>query len=175
MSGGITVPGDWNDWRWSGRGRSTGPTPPSFLEFAGSGIFCWQFTNAKELHLSDLQLPHDYKEGTDLVPHIHWAPTTTGTYTGTWTLNLIGWLTIDTGEPVTAVQTVTAAFSGSLTAFEMQSQNFSDVIPGAGRKISSIIHARLALSLTAGASCALCGLDAHYQVDRLGSRQVTAK
>jgi len=57
----------------------------------------------------------------------------------------------------------------------MQSADFSAVITGANRKISSIICAKLTLTLTAGTSCFLAGLDAHYQMDRLGSRQITTK
>jgi hypothetical protein len=175
MSGGIIIPGDWDDWRWGGRGQGPGATLPPFDDLNTSGIYCYQFENGDILHFPELQLPHDYLEGSDLVPHIHWCPTTTETYTGTWTLDLVGWLDVATGTAIGTVLSVTAAFNTALTAFQMQTQAFSAVIPGLNRKISSILHAKLSLSLSAGTRCALAGIDAHYQKDRLGSKQEAVK
>jgi len=166
---------DWDDWRWGGNARSTGPTIPSFAQFNSTGIYCWQFANGKELHFTDLQLPHDYAEDTELVPHIHFCATSTTRITGTWTLDILSWLLPNAGTPE-AKQTITYAFDvNPPTIGTMIAANFSANMAGTGRKVSSCAMARLSLALSSGDLLALLGLDAHYQKDRLGSRQISSK
>ena len=177
MSGGIVIPGDYDDWRWGGRATQVvggGPDNPSFADIDSTGVYGYFFTNGKSLQFHDMQLPHDYKEGTDLTPHIHFCSSTTATYTGTWTLDFVGWLNVGSAVKST-VQTVTAAFDETLTAWTAKSINFSAVISGTDRKISSCGFAKLSLALSAGTSCLMMGLDAHYLKDRLGSSQTTTK
>ena len=171
----IINPTDYDDWRWTGSAAAPSTNPADLAEVNGSDVFAWRFTNGETLMFPDQQLPHDYKEGTDLFPHLHWCPSTTATYTGTWTLEYVDWLDAASGSAIQAKKTITAAFSASLTAYQMQSQLFSDVLTGTNRKISSIVHAKLTLTLSAGTSCFLLGLDAHYQKDRLGSTSPIAK
>jgi hypothetical protein len=159
----------YDDWRWAPTGKATGPNNPARTAINGASEEVWEFTNGKILHADGNQLPHDYKEGTDIIPHIHWCPSTTGTYTGTWTMKYVGWLSMANGEPIEVERTVTVSFNAAMTAFQNQSADFSAVIPGAGRKISSVIHASLTLTLTAGTSCFLNGWDGHYLVDGFGS------
>lgn len=168
-------PTDWDDWRWVGLGKGTGVNNPARTPINGYECEVWEFANGKLLHCDGNQIPHDYEEGTDITAHIHWVPSTTGLYTGTWTLKYSGWLDAATGTAMSAETTITAAFNASMTAFQMQSQNFSAVIAGAGRKISSMLNISLSLSLTSGASCFLVGFDGHYKKDRLGSKQITSK
>jgi len=172
---GILIPGDYDDWRWTGSAAAPPSSPAALAEVNATGIYAWEFTNGEALFFPDQQLPHDYKEGTDLIPHLHWMPSTTATYTGTWTLEVIYHLSVATGTALSAKETTTIAFNSAMTAFQMQSANFSATLTGTNRKISSILHARLSLALSAGASCFLNGLDAHYLKDRLGSTAATAK
>jgi hypothetical protein len=175
MSGGILIPGDWDDWRWGGRAQQVSGGPnPGFSEIDSTGVYGYFFSDGDVLQFHDLQLPHTYKEGTDLVPHIHFCASTTATYTGTWTLDFVGWLDIGSAVKSTK-QTVTAAFDESMTAWQAKSIDFSAVITGVDRKISSCAFARLSLALSAGTSCLMLGLDAHFQVDRLGSTEITTK
>lgn len=98
----LLPPGLYDDWRWSGRGRNFGPTIPAFADLMSSGVHCWQYENGDELHFSDLQIPHDYAEGTDMVPHLHWIPTTSEVYTGVWALEYVDWLSVTTGSSMQA-------------------------------------------------------------------------
>ena len=169
---GIKInPTDYTDWRWGGMAVDPiGAASPAALSQIGTtGVYAYTFTDGDTKSYHDLQLPHNYKEGTDLIPHIHFAPTTTATYTGTWTLTYVEWLGGYGGAPMLGPTTITAAFNSAMTQYEMQSINFSSVMSGAGRSISSMVHATLSLSLTAGTSVLLNGLDAHYQIDRFGS------
>lgn len=171
----IISPTDYDDWRWTGSAAAPPSGPAALADVNATGIYAWEFTNGEALFFPDQQLPHDYKEGTDVIPHIHWMPSTTATYTGTWTLEVIDFLSAAPGAALQAKTTLTAAFNASMTAFQMQTANFSATLTGTNRLISSILHARLSLSLSAGTSCFLNGLEAHYQKDRLGSVQATSK
>jgi hypothetical protein len=171
----IINPTDYDDWRWTGSAAAPATNPADLADVNASGVFAWRFTDGETLMFPDQQLPHDYKEGTDIHQHIHWCPSTTATYTGTWTLEYVDWLDAVQGSAIQAKKTITAAFNASLTAYQMQTQLFSDVLAGTNRKISSMVHAKLTLTLSAGTSCFLLGLDGHYQKDRLGSTQPTTK
>jgi hypothetical protein len=166
---------DYDDWNLIGFARPTGASDPVFSDINGSGIYNWVFTNGKELHVPGAQLPHAYKEGSVLVPHIHWCPTTTATYTGTWTLTMIDWLTVANGTALNGVTTVTAAFNAAMTAHQIQSQDFSATITGTNRKVSSIAMFKLSLALSAGAGCVLAGLDCHILKDSIGSDAINTK
>lgn len=172
----IIEPTDYDDWRWGGSGvNPPGAPSAAVLTEVDTTQWNWLFTNNSVLVFPDQQLPHDYAEGTDLIPHMHWAPTTTGTYTGTWTLTITDWLSNAPGSPRQAQTILTYAFNGSITAHQCQTSNFSAVLTGVGRKISSCLTAHLILSLSAGAGCYLLGIDAHYRKDRLGSSGATTK
>ena len=70
----------WNDLRVPFNSAKLGPlNPPSFVQWrdngAGStGVFGWEFAgNRLEQVYFDAQLPHGYKEGTPLSPHVHFV------------------------------------------------------------------------------------------------------
>jgi hypothetical protein len=172
----IVSPTDYDDWRWGGTGVNPPGAPAAAnLTEVQADEWLYVFTNNSVMAFPDQQLPHDYAEGTDLVPHIHWCPTTSATYTGTWTLLVTSWLGVATGSARQAKQTTTVAFNTAMTAGQMQSADFSSVLTGVNRTISSCLTATLKLALSAGSGCALLGLDAHYQKDRLGSAKITSK
>lgn len=176
MGGGIIIPGDYDDWRWAGSGvNPPGYPAPAVLTQYFSGPWLWSFADGSTMAFPDQQIPHDYAEGTDIVPHIHWVPKAGGIYTGVWTLTFYGWLSAAQGTAEEAPLVLTAAFDGSVNTGEVQTQNFSAVIPGLNRKISSMASLTLSLAQTAGDACGLVGLDGHYLKDRLGSKLITTK
>jgi hypothetical protein len=169
-------PPGYDDWRWGGSPIN----PPGLIaaavltEFV-TGVDAYLFTNNTAMSFVDQQLPHDYQEGTALVPHIHFAPTTTATYTGQWSLTYVEWLDVTPGTAMVGPTTITAAFNSAMTANQVQTVDFNAVLAGANRKISSCLNARLTLTLSAGTSLALVGLDAHYLKDALGSSLIAQK
>jgi hypothetical protein len=166
----------YDDWRWAGSGvNPPGAASPATLSEIATNQWGWVFVNNNVMIFPDQQIPHDYAEGTEIVPHIHFASTTSATYTGTWTLVITDWLSVADGSARQAQQTVTAAFNKAMTAHQAQLLNFSANMPGAGRLISSCATFYLSLALSAGTSLYLLGLDGHYQKDALGSRQITSK
>ncbi len=87
--GGTTTLVDtvWTDLRVSFTEAQPGPANnPGFDVFQGA-VRAYHFDpNAEEELFVIVQIPHSYKYGTDLHPHIHWAPTTTNTDPVRWCL-----------------------------------------------------------------------------------------
>lgn len=172
----LLVEDRWDDAQWLGQGvNPPGSVSPAVLTEVATNHWEWVFSNNNSKAFPAIQFPHMYKEGTDCIAHLHWIPTTTGTYTGTWTAIFNMMLTAESGEVFETPLTTTAAFNFSATAGQLVSQNFTPNIPGTGRKISSLGSAFLKLTLTAGASCILKGFDGHIERDRLGSVTSTSK
>ena len=177
----IVNPQDWDDWRWSGRGRPTGSNQPTFAQLGTTGMFAWRFTSGSQLYFSDLQLPHDYKEGTDLYPHVHFTVDGNAETEAGFELEWVEWLSagdnIPMGGPFDPIFIAGGVLGEFVQGLALPAPGPGGVvIPGANRKISSIIHARLTLvSLTGEAAIFLNGIDAHYQKDRFGSRNAFSK
>lgn len=64
--------------------KAAGIKDPTFAKFGdngagSSGVFVWGFPTGIERELFfSVQIPHGWKEGTDIYPHIHWATTVNG-------------------------------------------------------------------------------------------------
>lgn len=128
-------------------------------------------------------MPHDYKQGSNIYPHIHWAPTTDattnrvewvleyqwvnlgGTYAATTADQISGYLVVgDVGSPTETISarehTITPMGSGGIT--------------GLDKNISSVLMCRLYRNGTGSndtytSSAALLSLDLHYEIDSFGS------
>ena len=71
----------WDDYRIDPVARNTGAKAPTFGAFR-DGLYAYQFDDAqaaseKEVFF-DVQMPHDWKQGTSVYPHVHWAPLVAG-------------------------------------------------------------------------------------------------
>lgn len=125
------------------------------------------------------QLPHSYKEGTDIYPHIHWCPKTAGNGTTDvirWGLEYI-WANDEDVLPTSTIIYVDALVP--TTAKQIHMDAFDKLI-GTGMKISSIIKVRLFRNsshvndtFTGGAY--LFEFDAHHQIDTPGSIEMLSK
>lgn len=175
----ITVP-RWDDVKWLGVGVNPPGAPVSaVLTEVVANQWMWAFGDSAVMSYPEHQMSHDYLEESDFQPHLHWTPTITGTYAGTFTLVYNGWKSAANGTLKETTTTLTLAIAnGTYTAGTLYSQDFSGVIAGAGRKISSLATILLSLALPTkpgGGLIALAGFDGHYQVDSFGSRLIAAK
>jgi len=162
-----------NSFNLSGPGSPpTTSTTYGWLEFAGGST-----DNTASLQI---QMPHDWAEGTPIVPHVHWMRTATG---GgglvKWELDYrhapIGstmdasWTTLDN-----LAQRVVNGTPDNDTAFEHLISSFGEV-DTTGWGISDFVvcvlkrNANDTVNDTYGANAALLGFDIHYQRDAKGS------
>lgn len=154
--------------------RPSGTTPPAFVVFQDS-IYALQFTNAQtDIVYGAFEIPHSYKEGTDLELHIHWSPSTTNT--GNCVFNFAYTFAANGGTfGAEATKTLTQAGSGVVNKHQYVSAN--TLISGVGIGIGSIIA--FALSRPTGdaftGDAFLHSIGIHYRSDTLGSRLISSK
>ena len=170
----------WDDLRVPVTSAKPGNVLPEFGAFlAAGGLKTWLFDGggrAEEIHFT-VQLPHGYKVGTDLTPHVHWTPTDTGVGNVRWSLEYT-WIDIDgTFGASTTIHTVDAA---STTAWEHLRIDFATIDGSAITGISSMLVCRLFRDSadvldTYASDAALLEIDFHYEMDTFGSRTILTK
>ena len=124
----------WNDVVLGGTALVGGASAPD-LETFQTGIKLYTFDGASTAEEVNgiFEMPHDYKEGTDIRPHIHWAPINANAGNVKWQMEYtIAANTV--AFPANATISSTAAASGALK----HHANEFNVISGTGRKIGDI-------------------------------------
>jgi len=150
--------------------RPSGTTPPTFTVFKDS-IYAIQFTNAQtDIVYGSFEIPHTYKEGTDLEVHLHWSPDSTNT--GNCVFNFAYTIANMNGTfGAEATKTFTQAGSGTINKHQYVSNNTN--IDGSALYIGGIIV--FALSRPTGdaftGNAFLHSIGVHYEIDTMGSRQ----
>jgi len=169
----------WDDLRFQITTLATGGTPPDPGTFGPSGnIRCYLFDGAATLEAVEgsVQMPHAWKTGTAIYPHVHWAPTTTGLGNVIWQLDYywLGFGEAASGAPTTIAASATPAQGAPMgTAWKHMINSFSGITPTT-QGISSILMFRLFRDPanggdTYGDDAALMAFDVHYQIDSFGS------
>ncbi len=172
----------WDDIMVFPDATSKGASAPTRKEFKNN-VTLWWFSasivqDVQEVHFT-VQLPHSYKIGTPLGPHVHWT-TTTGTPSNTngrvvwgleYTVMSIGGAfpatTTITGDQV--ISTISIANTGQhlITALPQ--------IPSTNLGISAVLVCRLFRNASAteddfASPAGLLGFDIHFEKDTQGSR-----
>lgn len=166
----------WNDINFSGSALKPGSSSPTWATVLG-GLQGWTFDAAAVEELQGCEeVLHDYKEGSDIIVHIHWRPTTTNTGTVRWGLEY-SWTNI--GATATSTSTIYVEQASTGVVGRHQIIPFP-TIAGTGQKIGSMFQCRLfrdasnvADTYTGEAFMAQFGI--HYERDTLGSRGVATK
>lgn len=118
------------------------------------------------------QLPHAWKVGSDISPHIHWCKTTSASGAVNWRIKY-KWFNIGTVDPgLSALTAGSVGISDANTANSHALYEFPD-LSGAGKTISSMVCVYLERvndgNDTYAADVNLYEIDIHYQIDSLGS------
>jgi hypothetical protein len=156
---------DWDDLDFAMSIRSQGPSAPALTQIGTTGIWAWTFTNGKEAFFQR-QIPHKFKVGTIWHPHIHWMPTTSETYTGSFQLEYV-WHSATSGALSSKVTQDPVSFNSAMTAFDVKLTSLPQINTTMG--ISGIIFAKLNVVISSGTSIILSGIDWHGEVDSFGS------
>ena len=150
--------------------------PPVWSQISDTGVYAWAFQDGDIAHFQR-QIPHKFKTSqTGWKPHVHWMPTSSAQYTGTWSLTLTGHVTNPDPSQAPLITTITrtGSFNVAATAWQGHLTPLNDGTPGkaidgTGWGISTILFAKLVLTLSAGSSCVLSGFDMHGEIDAAGS------
>lgn len=185
----LTVGGiedGWDDLRVAAQSTKVGGSAPTWAKLRDSGggstgVYTYWFPDSgePEVHFA-VQIPHNWKNGTDLHPHVHWCTNvgTLGADRVCWNLEYT-WANIGTGVRqfgnTTNIQTYNISNDPATTinAYQHYISSF-DPIQGAGKYISTMLICRLSrvagnVNDTLGESAAFLEFDLHYEVDDLGS------
>jgi len=161
--------------------RTTGSTKPDLVAFNGTTLYQQEFALNAEVH-GNTEITHEYKEGTDIEVHIHWAPggTNNNARGVKWQFdyqiaNING--TFTAGSTLSVDVTLDA----NVTAFTHHVSAMTAKIPGSGVTIGTHILwriKRVATTHVNGApSTAPFGiaLGMHVEIDTMGSRNWYSK
>jgi len=181
MDGNATV---WDDIMVfpdaTSKGSSNPPVWAIFKNNSGSqGVWLWTFspTVEQEVYFT-VQIPHGYKVGSALYPHVHWT-TASGTPTRTNVVWGLEYTVVAIGGTFSNTTTLTAnsVISGiaTITGFGQHLITSFGTIAGTDLGISTIIVCRLFRKATDGADTfsdpvGLLGFDIHIEKDTQGSR-----
>ena len=173
----------WEDLRFPAAALKLGGIKdPGYVKIAdngagSTGVFLYHFDAASEEELfCTAQMPHRWKEGTSINPHVHWAPTTTGTGVVVWAIEYVT-SNINGTFGNTALATVNDAGDG--TAKKHQIADFTP-ISMSGKTMSCITLFRIYRKAadaadTYAADAALLEFDIHFEIDAPGSAQEYTK
>lgn len=161
----------------------SGASAASFTVYNGANLFAYEFlgngVTLKSLQLG-FQINHDYKEGSDVVPHIHLYVPDDGSG------GVIKFYMNYTWANINATGTISeTTISGTLTRTASQGIDNNAIlsfgaITGTGKTISSILMCRIYrdpadVTDTFGSSVWLKSTDIHYECDTIGSRTISTK
>lgn len=175
----------WDDLRTEPDVKGTGAKNPSFAAWI-NGLFTYDFDNAvvaseKEVWFN-IQMPHGWKEGTPVYPHVHWVNKSAG-----GAGHVVRWgmeytlANITAAFPATVtIYATTLITGGDITVINSHLKTIFSPMVMTGKKISTVISCRLFRNSSDAAdtytgTAGLLYIDWHYQVDGPGSRSELAK
>lgn len=131
-----------------------------------------------------IQMPHNWKEGTVIYPHVHWSPQTNTSGAVVWGFEY-SWVDYNSTTPVAFPNTsIITATSAAVTGSDVDKHliaGFSSLTPsGSQGKISSILMCRLFRNSSNASdnytgNAALLSFDIHYELDGMGSNTLYVK
>ena len=180
LVGGATV---WDDLRVPLSSiKRLGFSDPDWVQFkdngaASVGVYALAFSEVvdEEVFFS-VQLPHAYKEGSAIKPHVHWAPSDGGAGGVTWGLEYT-WADIEGTFGNSTI--ITADDLTDEVSHKHHTADFAD-ISGTGKGISSMLMCRLFRDISDandnyGSDAFLLEIDFHYEIDAMGSKEAVSK
>lgn len=146
---------------------------PDFDTTNGTWLFA---ASGTEVIFLIAQLPHSYREGTSLKPHVHWYKTTSASGNVMWQLDYKKFPIGEVGDAAFTALTKSTVITGTPdgdTAQEHLITAFS-AIDMSGSQISDMLIMKVSrlggdAADTYGADCALMEFDLHFQQDSFGS------
>ena len=175
FSGSATV---WDDLRFP----ASSINPPGGIGGAGVDTVDSPFIGtllfdsaSTEICVGQAQMPHRWKEGSSISPHIHWSPTSTSTGSIVWQIDCD---VANIGEPYSGSYT----YSNQMVSYSDGILNDHKLLGGfpelemPGKTLSTMVLWRVSRiggsgSDTYVSDARLLEFDIHYQTDSLGSNE----
>ena len=178
----------WDDMRiLPGSFDRPGVADPAIVPYApggGGNTYLWEFAK-NDIASFTIQLPHSYKQGTDIGVHIHWTPGTRGNEESGTT---VGWKVDCSWANINGTfgALSTSDLSDTTVGTDHTHQMTPEVnITGTGKNISSMLLCNVKrtdtgtddtwASINSGQLPLLMEIDFHYEIDTVGSRTESSK
>ena len=164
--------------------KVSGTKPPTWTSYKGGEVLAFSdqaIAGNEENVFFTIQLPHTYKEGSDIYCHVHWVPEDNAGGDVYWALSY-SWASVDTAFP--AATTIYKASAAGTTTDAHILSTFATIDgdpAGVNFLISSMLICQLRRNSSdvkdtyTGKSAYLLEFDVHYQVDALGSTSELVK
>ena len=169
----------WEDLRTpSNLVKISATKPPEWTDYRGGQVLAFgdEAIN-EEVVFFTIQMPHGWKEGSGIRPHIHLVPEDATAGNARFLLTY-SWANKDGVFGAESSETITCAMPGVANTHKLYS--FTE-IAGTGKEISSILVCSLTrkssdvLDTFDGKSVYFLEVDFHYLIDSTGSRQELIK
>jgi hypothetical protein len=176
-------PIQWDDIRCPVSALAPGATPADPIVYGpGGAVRIRGFDGAATLESMDftVQIPHGYKEGSNISPHVHWCPSTNNGGNVIWHLDYY-WV-----ERNGTIPALTQVDTGALAAGGVAWKHLRNDFPvingspgGVPFHVSSMLMCRIWRDPTGADTypddAGLLEVDFHYEIDSVGSRTENAK
>lgn len=173
----------WDDLRTPGHDvRTSGSSQPDMVSgFGGNAnLYTLQFDGVSTLEevFFDIQLPHTWKQGSVVYPHVHFSPVSTNSNDAvSRTVRFVldyTWSNINGAFGVVSSYEMTKAFVPNASLWKHLIAAGAAGLDGSNKLISSVMKCRLYRDPTNAADTypqdvALNSFDIHFQVDALGA------
>ena len=177
FNGDATV---WDDLRVAASSaKLLGNSDPDWETMTGSVSQLAFASNVDQEVFFSVQLPHSWKLGSNIEPHVHWSPSTTDAGNVTWALE---YAVSDIGGDLTPSTTLTITDAASGTALEHQLADMDFIDMSAytsSGDVSTMLVCRLYRDVDNGddygADAFFHEFDIHYEIDTVGSRAELSK
>jgi len=174
----------WDDLRVTLDNGSSAAVLDYFIGTSGPQIWYFRWDASVEAMSFTVQLPHNWKEGTKIFPHLHWSPDGNGTGNIEWNFEY-SWQNYTTPTP-SVFPPINPNVVISTGPFTANTHNITALtvdnvgLDATGKKISSILVCRIwrngsNANDTFNQDAGLLFLDFHYQLDTFGSREEYVK
>lgn len=151
--------------------RTSGGGVAGLVSVNSTSVYAWEFDSVNSNEISFIvQLPHSWKEGSSVVPHLHWCPSTTNT--SNVIFNMDYWV-VNMGEAVPSISTtISKTVTPSGVAFQHGIASFG-MVSMTGKRISCLFGGRvyrnpLATGDDFTGSALVLSVDLHIVKNRLG-------
>lgn len=173
LSGNSTT---FEDLKFPANALAAGATPADpCVVVGGLRVRCFDGGSTTESMEMIIQMPHNWKLGSTIYPHVHWGPSDTGAGNVKWQFEY-SWQNTNGAFTTSTIISLTAATDG------VAHKNFISSFPSitsSTASLSSIILGRIFRVPTGDdtytSDAELYEFDIHYEIDSLGSRQETEK
>ena len=169
----------YEDLRFPANNLTVGSSAPTvnttygWFEFQGNPTY-------NDYVFCQVQLPHAWREGSTLHPHVHWMKTTSAAGVVNWQLDY-RWVKL--GDVLDASWTTLSSETPSVSDGDTQYQHaltsLGEIVLDGTEQISDMLVCKLSRVAPTGSSytpdAALLEFDIHYEVDSFGSEQLFKK